>query len=122
MRELQLKLRRVGAVKVIEMTGVLDAVAFTEFRATLMRVMEEVTPCIVLECSGVTYIGCAQLKELINLGHDARLRDGGLKYVGLPRVIRHMADLIAGDELMEFYDDMPQALEAFRRLSACGCT
>lgn len=66
MRELQIKLNRHSEVEVIVITGALDAMAFTEFRTTLMRVMEEATPCIVLECSGVTCIGCAQLK-LIDL-------------------------------------------------------
>jgi anti-anti-sigma regulatory factor len=79
--------------------------------------MEEVTPCIIFDCSEVTYIGSAQLNELVDFTRFARLRGGDLKYVGLPQAIRHLADLIAKEELMGFYDDMPQALEAFRGLA-----
>ncbi len=115
MRGLQIKLNRVSSVEVIEMTGALDAVAFTQFGTTLMRTMEELTPCIVLECSGVTYIGSAQLKELLNFTHLAQARGGDLKYVGLSPAIQGLARLIARGDVMEFYDNVPQALQAFRR-------
>ncbi|MGD1019648.1 MAG: STAS domain-containing protein [Verrucomicrobiia bacterium] len=114
MRGLQIKWNHVSGVEVIEMTGALDAVAFTQFGTMLMRRMEEFTPCIVLECSHVTYIGSAQLKELISFAHHARVRGGDLKYVGLPQAIQQLANLVAMSDLMEFYNDLPQALQAFR--------
>ncbi len=118
MRGLQIKLSRVSGVAVIEMTGVLDAVDFTQFGTTLLRIMEQSSPCIVLKCSGVTYIGSAQLRELINFTHQARVRGGDLKYVGLPQAIQQLANLVATGELMEFYDDVPQAVLAFDAPSA----
>jgi len=95
MQELQFNMRRVNDVEVIEMTGAVDAMAFTGFSATLTRMMEEVTPCIVLECSRVSYIGSAQLKELIDFAHLAQSRGGDVKCVGLPQTIQQVANLIA---------------------------
>jgi anti-anti-sigma factor len=114
MQELQFKMYRASRAEVIEMAGAVDALAFTEFAATLMRTMEEVTPCIILECSRVSYIGSAQLKELIGFAHMAQARGGDLKCVGLPQTIQQVANLIAMGDLMEFYDHLAEALQAFQ--------
>jgi anti-anti-sigma factor len=114
MQELQFKMYRTGSAEVIEMTGAVDALAFAQFATTLTRTMEEVTPCIVLECSRVTYIGSAQLKELIGFAHIAQARGGDLKCVGLPQTIQQVANLIAMGDLMEFYDHLAEALQSFR--------
>lgn len=118
MQELQIKMQRVDGVEVIEMTGAVDALAFTVFSVTLTRMIEEVTPCIVLECSHVTYIGSAQLKDLIDFAHLAQARGGDLKCVGVPQTIQQVANLIAMGDLIEFFDDLPQALRSFRGLPA----
>ncbi len=114
MQELQFNMRRVNDVEVIEMSGAVDAIAFTAFSATLNRMMEEVTPCIVLECSRVSYIGSAQLKELIDFAHLAQSRGGDVKCVGLPQTIQQVANLIAMGDLIECYDDLQEALRSFR--------
>lgn len=115
MQELQFKMYRTGSAEVIEMAGAVDALAFTHFAATLTRTMEEVTPRIILDCSQVTYIGSAQLKELIGFAHMAQARGGDLKCVGLPQTIQQVANLIAMGDLMEFYDHLAQALQSFQR-------
>ena len=98
------------------MAGAVDALAFSHFATTLIRTMEEVTPCIILECSRVTYIGSAQLKELIGLAHMAQARGGDVKCVGLPQTIQQVANLIAMGDLMEFHDHLAGAIQAFRSM------
>ncbi len=118
MQELQIKMNRVDGVELIELTGAVDTLAFTGFSATLARLIEEGTPCIILECSHVSYIGSAHLKELIDFAHRAQARGGDVKCVGLPPTIQQVANLIAMGDLMEFCDDVPQAQRAFRSLSS----
>jgi anti-anti-sigma factor len=114
MQELQFKMYRVTGAEVIEMAGAVDALAFSHFATTLIRTMDEVTPRIILECSRVTYIGSAQLKELIGLAHMAQARGGDLKCVGVPQTIQQVANLIAMGDLMEFHDRLSDAIQAFR--------
>jgi anti-anti-sigma factor len=118
MQELQVKRQQIYGVQVIELTGGVDALVFAEFSATLMRIIEEVNPRIILECSRVTYIGSAHLRELIDLSHMAQARGGDVKCVGLPQTIQQVANLIAMGDLMEFYDDLHQAVHAFQNLPA----
>jgi anti-anti-sigma factor len=115
MQELQFKMYQTSGAEVIEMAGAVDALAFSHFAAALTRTMEEISPCIILECSRVTYIGSAQLKELIDFAHIAQARGGDLKCVGLPQTIQQVANLIAMGDLMEFYDHLAEALRAFQR-------
>ena len=117
MHELQIKMRQVSGVEVVEMVGAIDVLAFA-VPTTLGRMIAEVTPCIVLECWRVTYIGSAQLKELLDFAHMAQARGGDVKCVGIAPTIQHVANLIAMGDLMEFFEDLPQALRSFRGLPA----
>ena len=118
MQELQFNMRRINDVEVVEMSGAVDALAFTGLSATLTRMMEEVTPCFVLECSRVSYIGSAQLKDLIDFAHLAQAHGGDVKCVGLPPTIQQVANLIAMGDLIECYDDLQQAVRSFRNSPA----
>jgi len=118
MHELQIKMYQVSGVEVLEMAGAIDALAFADLSATLGRMITEITPCVVLECSRVTYIGSAQLKELLDFAHMAQARGGDLKCVGIAPTIQHVANLIAMGDLIEFFEDLPQALRSFQGLPA----
>ena len=117
MHELQISRHRVHNVEVIELAGAIDALAFADFSAGLTRMIEEVTACIILNCSRVTYIGSAQLRELINFASLARAAGGDVKCVGLAPTIQQIANLIAVGGLLEFYDEMSDALVAFHEMS-----
>src|SRR5258708_39995560 len=94
MQELHIKRQQVYGIELIELIGAVDALAFGQFSLTLTKLMEEVSPCVILECSRVTYVGRAQLKQLIHFAHLAQARGGGLKCVALPQTIPHVANLI----------------------------
>jgi anti-anti-sigma factor len=113
MHELQIKMRQVSGVEIVEMAGAIDSLAFVDLSAILVRMIAEITPRIVLECSRVTYIGSAQLKELLDFAHMAQARGGDVKCVGMAPTIQQVANLSAMGDLIEFFDDLPQALRSF---------
>ena len=117
MHELQISRHRVHGVEVIELAGAIDALAFADFSAALTRMFEEVTPCVILDCSRVSYIGSAQLRGLLDFASLARAAGGDIKCVGLARTIQQIANLIAMGDLLEFYDGMSDALLAFHEMS-----
>ena len=118
MHELQISKHRVHGVEVVELAGAVDTLAFAEFSAALKRMIQEVTPCVILDCSRVSYIGSAQLRELLDFASLARSRGGDIKCVGLAPTIQQIANLIAMGDLLEFYDGMPDALLAFHESTA----
>lgn len=113
MHELQMNMHRVHGVEVIELAGAIDALAFADFSATVTRMIQEVTPCLILDCSRVSYIGSAQLRELLDLAAQARARGGDIKCIKLAPTIQQIANLIAMGDLLECYGGMPDALLAF---------
>jgi anti-anti-sigma factor len=115
MHELLIRTRRIHGVDIVEMVGAIDGLAFVDLSAMLTRMIQhEVTPCIVLDCSRVTYIGSAQLKELLDLASRARARGGDIKCVGVAPTIQQVLNLIALGDVLEFCDDVSIALHAFR--------
>jgi len=117
MHELQISRHRVHNVEVIELAGAIDALGFTELSTTLTRTIEDATPCIALNCLQVSYIGSAQLRALINLAALARTAGGDIKCVGLAPTIRQIVNLIAGNDPLEFYDEMSAVHVAFHEMS-----
>ena len=117
MHELLIRMRRIHGVDVVEMAGAIDALAFSDLSATLTRMIHEVSPCIILECTRVTYVGSAQLRELLDFASRARARGGDIKCVGVGPTIQQVANLIAMGDVLEFYDDLSTALHAFRKPS-----
>ena len=117
---MQIKMREICGVEVVEMSGAIDALVFSDLSVALTRMIHELTPCIVLDCSHVSYIGSAQLKELLDFASLARARGGDIKCVGVSPTIQQVANLIAMGDLLEFYDKVADALPAFRGPVAAG--
>ncbi|HUJ08702.1 MAG TPA: STAS domain-containing protein [Verrucomicrobiae bacterium] len=113
MHELQIKMRQVHGIQVMELSGAIDALAFSGLSATLTRMMEEGRPQVILDCTAVTYIGSAQLKGLLDFASRLRAHDGDMKCVGVSPTIQHVANLIAMGDLLEFHDELSGALQAF---------
>jgi anti-anti-sigma factor len=116
MHELQIKVRQLHGVQIVELAGAIDALAFSSLSATLTRMIQEGTLFIALDCVAVTYIGSAQLKGLLEFASRVRAHGGDLKCVGVAPTIQQVANLIAMGDLLEFHDDLSEALHGFRRL------
>ena len=113
MHELQIKIREVQGIQIVELSGAIDALAFSGLAATLKRLIQESSPSVLLDCTAVTYIGSAQLRGLLDFASRARAHDGDLKCVGVSPTIQQVANLIAMGDLLEFHDDLSNALQAF---------
>ena len=116
MHELQIKVRQLHGVQIVELAGAIDALAFSNLSATLTRMIQEGTLFVVLDCVAVTYIGSAQLKGLLEFASRVRSHGGDLKCVGVAPTIQQVANLIALGDLLEFHDDLSDALQGFRRI------
>jgi anti-anti-sigma regulatory factor len=114
MHDLHLKTQQTHGVEVIQLKGALEPTNFTGLADTLSRLIERVTPCIVLDCRNLNHIATPQLKELANFASYARTRGGDIKCVGLCPTIQYVADLVASGDPIECYGELAVALAAFR--------
>lgn len=113
MRDLKIKSRQFEGIEIVELSGAVDAISFTGLAATLARLIREVSPLIVLDCHRISYIGSAQLKDLLDLARYARARGGDIKCVGVAPTIQQVANLIAMGEPMDCFEALEDALRAF---------
>jgi anti-anti-sigma regulatory factor len=87
--------------------------SFADLAATLGRLIHETTPCVVLDCREVKYIGSVQLRELLDFASYARTRGGDIKCVGLAPAIRQVAALIGNGCGIDCFDELSDAPAAF---------
>jgi len=116
MHELQIKIRQIYGIHLVELTGAIDALAYPNLANSLTRLLRQGAASVILDCTAVSYIGTAPLKGLIEFASRARAQEGDIKCIGVAPTIQQMANLIAMGDLLEFHDDLSSALQAFRRV------
>ena len=112
--ELQVETSQMDGVEVITLGGAVEQLNFPSLAATLGRSIHERTPCIVLDCRHVNYIGSTQLRELLEFAAYARTRGGDIKCVGLAPAIRNVAGLVSTNGMFDCHETIPGAVGAFR--------
>ena len=114
LHELQVETREMDGVEVLALAGAIEQLNFPGLAATLGRSIHERTPCIVLDCGNVTFIGTTQLRELLEFAAYARTRGGDIKCVGLAPAIRDVAGLISKSGAFDCHPTILDAVAAFR--------
>lgn len=118
MRDLRFETKRIQGVEVVSLSGAIEPMAFADLAGSLARLIHEASPCVVLDCRRLTYIGSVQLKELLDFAHYARTCGGDIKCVCLSPAIRHVAGLIGNGSSLECYDNLSSAVTAFANPAA----
>jgi anti-anti-sigma factor len=114
MHQLQLQVRQLQGVNIVQLSGSIEPTSFPSLYATLNKLVSDGSPRIVLECAQLNYIGSAELKQLLDFAHHARASGGDIKCVGLCSTVQYVANLVANGDPFDCFDDLPQALATFR--------
>jgi len=114
MHDLQFETKQLEGIEVVSLSGAVEPMSFADLAATLGRLIHETTPRLVLDCREVKYIGSVQLKELQDFALYARTRGGDIKCVGLAPAIQQVAALISNGDRMDCFEELFEALAAFR--------
>ena len=99
---------------IVHVAGMLEPSSFPGLMQTLTPLLNEPPPRIILECSQLTYVGTAELKELQDLAHIARALHGDIKCVHLAPTIEQIVNLSANGDPLECYGEVDDALAAFQ--------
>lgn len=106
--------------RIIKTTGHIDAISFSDLASVIIRLMLESTPCLVLDCSGVTYIESAQLIHLGELAQAARNRGGDLICIGFCPAILSVAQIIKATDSLKCPATLAEALYVFSSAPAAA--
>jgi anti-anti-sigma factor len=118
MHQLQLHVRQLQGVNIIQLVGSVEPTSFPSLYATLSKLVSDGSPRIILECAQLNYVSSSELKQLLDFAHHARASGGDIKCVGLSSTVQYVANLVANGDPFDCFDDLPQALATFRTTQA----
>ena len=97
-----------SGVQVLTLSGELDMVGITDVRAELTRVLAAAPPVLVVDLTGVSFLGSAALSALVD-AHRAATRTSLRIVAGDRRTLRPI-QLTALDQVLEVYPTVAEAL------------
>ena len=103
---------------VLHLEGALDGNNFGHLATVLQNILTRPLPRVVLNCGPVTYVGTAELKNLLDFAHRARARGGDIKCATLAPTIEQVATLIANGDPLECFPGVVEALDSFHLTGA----
>ena len=101
-------------VKVINVSGFLDAHSFPEVEKALNTVVDKGSYHLVLNLGGLDYISSAGLGVLIGVAKKVREKKGDLKLSQLPEKIYRIVNLLGFSRILDIFNTDEEALSAFK--------
>lgn len=109
--DLELSTRPLDARALVTVAGEVDLETASQLGDHALAALHEVSPHLVLDLSGVTFMDSTGLKVLLSVQHRADLAHGSLVVVGTTRPVRRILELTGLDTsfaLFDTLDDLPE--------------
>jgi anti-anti-sigma factor len=110
--ELDLSTQRLGERAVVSVGGEVDLGTASQLNDTALDALREVSPNLVLDLAGVTFMDSTGLKVLLTISRRAELADGSFAVAGATRSVRRVLSLTGLDQTFALYDTVEDALAA----------
>jgi anti-anti-sigma factor len=107
--DLDLSTERLGDRAVVSVGGEVDLETASRLGAHTLDAMREVSPHLVLDLSGVTFMDSTGLKVLLSLHRRAEAAGGTLAIAGASRSVRKVLSLTGLDQAFSVYDTVADA-------------
>jgi anti-sigma B factor antagonist len=113
-QDLDLSIRdtRVGACRVIAVSGELDLATADELRRALTGALSVRTPCLIIDLSGAPFCDSSGLSVLIGAHHEARALGGGARIAAPRPTVRTVLYRVGLNQLLPIHDTVSDAIRA----------
>lgn len=98
-------------VKIIKLEGVLDTLTAVKLDAFMSGLMRKENICIVVDCSGLTYINSSGLASLMLYHIQAKRRQSAFKLLAPSDFARDIIDASGAKLLWDIYDTAEAAVK-----------
>jgi len=102
-----------NGIAVVVPAGRVDAVGANRLRSALQHAISTKVHRLVVDMSGVTYIGSKGLQALISALAECRHRGGDLKLASVTPNVMHVLDMIQFDRVFSVCACVESALQEF---------
>ena len=113
--ELDLSTSRVDDHAVVTVTGEVDLESAAQLGDHALDAMRDISPRLVLDLSGVTFMDSTGLKVLLSLQHRTELAGGSLD-ICCSRSVLRVITLTGLDQTLRLHDTVEAALDDGQRL------
>ena len=110
--DLDLSTRELGNRAVVQVAGEVDLETASRLGDHALDALREVSPHVVLDLGGVTFMDSTGLKVLLTISRRAELAGGSFAIAGASRTVRRILSLTGLDQtfaLHDTLDDVPAA-------------
>ena len=106
----------VEGVRLLALDGGLDQTNTDEFIEKMYLMLEEGSPCVVLDFGRLTYVSSWGLASLVRVHHHYATRGGRIAFANLHSAVATVLRLSHLDRLFDLY---PTVAKALKTLSKC---
>jgi len=106
--------QRIGEVDVVYLSGRLDTYTASEVEKKLIPLTEKTPVQLVLSLKDLEYISSAGLRVLLVAQKNARLREGEIRFAGVPSSVKGIFDLSGFSRLFKMFDHEEEAIGSFQ--------
>jgi anti-sigma B factor antagonist len=110
--ELQLSTSRSGERAVVHVAGEVDLGTAAALGEHALDAVRDVSPHVVLDVSGVSFMDSTGLKVLLTISRRAELAGGSFTVAGATRAVRRILSLTGLDQVLRLHDTVEDALAA----------
>ena len=110
---MEIAVRRESRLVIVDMAGEIDVNAVARIRDTLGDLTKAVSPQILVNLAGATYIDSSGLGILMAARREASKGGGRLAICGMTKDVRMVFELTRLNKFFEIYDDEAAARSRF---------
>ena len=107
------KIRQVGEISVVEVTGKLTSFESGAPRSSITQLLEEGRKLILLNLSGLVYLDSSGIGDLVHAYMSVIKRGGEMKVVGLTDKVEEILKITQLYQVFQEFQDERSALQSF---------
>ncbi|WP_018127394.1 STAS domain-containing protein [Balneola vulgaris] len=115
MKNFGISVREVNNIRVLDISGELDAHTASQLENSLKSLIEDKQIYIIVNCRGLDYIASAGLGVFMAYIEDVRGMGGDIKLTNMNERVYNVFDLLGFPTLYDILDDENEALNGFEK-------
>jgi anti-sigma B factor antagonist len=113
--DLVVESREVEGVSLLYPKGFINAHTVRLFESELQKALREGRFCLVVNCSGLSYIASAGLGAMMGVIEEIRRNGGDLRLASLNETVLNIFEILGFDHLYRLFPSEAEAIASFRQ-------
>ena len=103
--------KKQDGICILTLRGRLDASSSSEFRETILQIIEDGTTRVILDCQNLEYISSAGLRVVLEATKEIKRNDGKIMLCALQDYIKEVFEIAQFDAFLPIGDTLEEAIK-----------